>query len=428
MNKELLITNCSLLPEAGSVILADQFILIRNGIVLQTGSGLPENPPVSRIDADGNLVMPGLINGHNHCGMSFFRGMADDLPLAAWLNDKIFPAEKTHIDPEVVYWSTKLAAAEMIFSGTTTVADCYLFSPFAAQALCDAGMRSVIAHGIIDFPTVSVPDPLKNIEVTTAFIKNWLDRSELTTPAVFAHAPYTCSPQTLLKAKQLADHYNLQFFIHLAETQDEQAQILDPQGSTPVRHLLNLGILGPKTTCIHVVWVNQDDIELLAESGTRVITCPQSNAKLGAGIAPVYTMLANDITVGLGTDSCASNNSLDMYREMDMLAKLQKYRGASPTAITAKDVLACATSHGAAAIGGVETGMVKPGFYGDLVIINSDAPNLCPLYNPDLLVYAASGSNVETVIIHGEIVMQDRQLRTIDLEEVYDEIEQRRPR
>ena len=428
MDKTLLISNCSLLAEAGSTLLTNQFVLIRDGIVSQTGSGLPENPPVSRIDADNKLVMPGLVNGHNHCGMSFFRGMADDLPLKSWLYETIFPAEKAHIDPEIVYWCTKLAAAEMILSGTTTVADCYLFSPSAAQALCDAGMRSVVAHGIIDFPTVSVPDPLKNIEATATFIKRWLNRSELLTPAVFAHAPYTCSPQTLSQAKQLADHYNLQFFIHLAETQNEQAQILDPQGSTPVEHLLNLGILDPNTTCIHAVWVNQDDIELLAESGTRVITCPQSNAKLGAGIAPVSAMLSHNITVGLGTDSCASNNSLDMYREMDILAKLQKYRGASPTAMTAKDVLACATAHGAAAIGGVETGIVKPGFYGDLVIINSDAPNLCPLYNPDLLVYAASGSNVETVIVHGEIVMQDRQLYTIDLEEVYHEIERRIPR
>lgn len=428
MQEELLITNCTLLAEPYSELLPNQFVSIKNGRIDTIGKMNPEHDSSKSgvLDAGGNLVMPGLINGHNHCGMTLFRGMADDLRLDSWLYNHIFPAEAAHVDPEMVYWCTKLAAAEMILSGTTSVADCYLFSDQAARALRDSGMRAVVAHGVIDFPTPSVPDPDKNIDSVKIFIENWLNVSSRITPAVFAHAPYTCSPKTLQKAKTLSESHNLRFFTHLAESRTEHDKIIAPQGPTPVKHLLNLDILNRNTTCVHVVWLENDDLDILAARGTKVVTCPQSNLKLASGIAPVQRMLDRGICVGIGTDGCASNNSLDMFREMDMLAKTQKTITASPTAMGARDVLACATSSGSRAVGLTDSGAITPGSCADLVILNTHAAHLCPLYNQDLLVYAASGSDVDTVIIDGNVVMRGRQILSFDLEEVCHEVNRRK--
>ncbi len=428
MSKELVIINCTLLTDPYSDLLPGHYVSIRNGSIHEVGEMKPDQDHSQHelIDAGGNLVMPGLINGHNHCAMTLFRGMADDLRLDSWLYQHIFPAEAAHVDPDMVYWCTKLAAAEMILSGTTTVADCYLFSDQAACALRDSGMRGVVAHGVIDLPTPSVPDPDKGIESAAFFLDGWLDRSARITPAIFAHAPYTCSPQTLRKAKSQADRRNLRFFIHLAESSSEHEKIIDPQGKTPVQHLFNLGLLDPATTIVHAAWIDDDDLAILDESGTKVVTCPQSNLKLASGIAPVQRMLDHNICVGIGTDGCASNNSLDLFREMDMLAKIQKTVNNSPTAMAARDVLACATVSGAAAVGLTNNGTITPGACADLLIINTRSAHLCPLYNQDLLVYAASGSDVDTVIIDGKIVMQERQIRSFDLEEVFREVSKRK--
>ena len=428
MSRELVIINCTLLTDPYSDLLPGHFVSIKNGVIHAVGEMKADHGQASHelLDAGGNLVMPGLVNGHNHCGMTLFRGMADDLHLDSWLYQHIFPAEAAHVDPEMVYWCTKLAAAEMILSGTTTVADCYLFSEQAATALSDSGMRGVAAHGVIDLPTPSVPEPGKGIEAAASFLDSWLNRSSRITPAIFAHAPYTCSPQTLRKAKRAADQRNLRFFIHLAESSSEHGKIIDAQGETPVQHLLNLGLLDPATTLVHAVWVDDNDLAILEKSGTKVITCPQSNLKLASGIAPVQRMLEHNICVGIGTDGCASNNSLDLFREMDMLAKIQKTINACPTAMAARDVLACATVSGAGALGVANSGTITPGANADLLIINTRSVHLSPLYNQDLLVYAASGSDVDTVIIDGKIVMQERQIRSFDLEEVCREVSKRK--
>lgn len=428
MGEELLITNCMLMSEPYSDLLSDQYVFIKNGRISDIGTMATDHayPQSQLLDAGGNLVMPGLINGHNHCGMTLFRGMADDLHLDSWLFEYIFPAEAEHVDPDTVYWCTKLAAAEMILSGTTTVADCYLFSDQAARALHDSGMRGVVAHGVIDFPTPSVPDPGKNIECVKIFIDNWLNQSPRITPAVFAHAPYTCSPQTLQKAKYQANEHNLRLFIHLAESRSEHEKIIDPQGSTPVKHLFNLDVLDHNTTCVHTIWLDNDDLDILAESGAKVVTCPQSNLKLASGIAPVQHMLDRNICVGIGTDGCASNNSLDLFREMDILAKIQKTITGSPTSMAARDVLACATSSGSSAAGIPGCGTIVPGACADLIIVNTHAAHLCPFYSQDLLVYAASGSDVDTVIIDGNIIMRDRQILSFELDEVCHEVNKRK--
>jgi 5-methylthioadenosine/S-adenosylhomocysteine deaminase len=424
MSENLLIVNCSLISEPDAPIRRQHFVEVAAGRINTIGSmsTCPDPARHTVIDATGTLLLPGLINAHNHCAMTLFRGLADDLELTAWLNDHIFPAEAAHVSPEMVYWCTLLAASEMIRSGTTTVADGYFFSDQAARALHDAGMRAVVAHGIVDFPAPSVPDPRKNIETVAAFLGRWQGRSSRITPAVFAHAPYTCSPRTLRRAKELADRQGARFFIHLAETRTEQALIIDPQGTTPVQHLANLGVLDENCVCVHGVWLDDHDLDLLADSGAAVVVCPQSNLKLAAGIARVPDLLRHGIPVGIGTDGCASNNSLDMFREIDLLAKIMKLRPLDATALPAAAALHCATASGAHVLGLPEGGTVTAGAPADLILLDLHSPHLTPLYSSDLLVYAAAGSDVTTVIIDGTVVMHDRQILSFDLTEVYRQV------
>ena len=420
------IINCTLLDHPLTKPKSGHYITIADNRITSFGR-MKNCPDLSSfdtiIDAETNLVTPGLINGHNHCAMTLFRGLADDLELSDWLHNHIFPAEAAHVSPEMVYWCTKLAAAEMILSGTTTVADGYFFSDKAAEALDDSGMRAVVAHGIVDFPAPSVPDPSKNIEAVKTFIEKWQHKSSRITPAVFVHAPYTCSPRTIRKAKDLADEKNVRFFIHIAESRAEQSMIIEPQGNSPIKHLANLGVLDQNSVCVHSVWLDDEDLDILAESNAGVITCPQSNLKLASGVARINDMLKRDIKIGLGTDGCASNNSLDMFREMDMLAKIQKSITGDATSMSAGNVLNCATVSGAAVIGVSECGQIAQGNRADLIMLNSSAVHLTPFYNQDLLVYAASGTDVGTVMVDGNIIMRHQQIVSFDLDEVLLEVQ-----
>ena len=424
MIKRLLIRDCTLLTDAAAPPRLNHFVTIEGPVVSSLGpmDHCPDPEGFHVIQGQAKLVMPGLVNGHNHAAMTLFRGVADDLSLHRWLHDHIFPAEAAHVNPEMVYWSAKLAAAEMILSGTTCVADGYFYSSHAARAFSDAGLRAVIGHGIVDFSVPSVPDPAKNIEAVAQFIDQWRGQDSLISPAVFAHSPYTCSPATLVKAKQLADDQGVRFFIHLAESLNEQQQIIDPQSDSPAGHLATLGVLDSNCTCIHTVWLNDADITTLATHRVGVVTCPQSNAKLGSGIAPVAELIDKGAIVGIGTDGCASNNSLDLFREMDMLAKLQKLARQDATALSAAQVLDCATNSGARAIGLDSVGSILPGRRADLILIDMHQPHLAPFYNQDILVYSASGSDVDTVIVEGKLIMHEKQLLTFDLDEVIERV------
>ncbi len=422
MTRDILIINGLLLPEPGSTDTIEQgFVAIRNGLITDIGpmAGLAGHDADHLIDARGTLVMPGLVNTHCHAAMTLFRGLADDLELAEWLNDHIFPAEAAHVNPEMVYWCSKLAAAEMLLSGTTMVADGYFFEDEAARAFCEAGLRSVAAHGVIDFPAPGVPDPAKNIDAAARFLHSWQDWDELVVPAVFAHSPYTCSPETLQKAKRLATENEALFFIHVAESAAEQAMIIDPQGSSPVRHLEALGILDDRTVCVHCVWVDEEDIAILAQRKAGVSACPQSHTKLASGLAPLSAMRDSSVTVSLGTDGAASNNGLDLFREMDICAKLQKIHSMDPVAMKGGDVLRMATTDGADVLGmNGRSGLLRKGCLADLVCIDLKKPHLQPWYGPDILVYAAGGADVRDVIVNGKIVVRNRQLLTVDLEEI----------
>jgi len=360
---------------------------------------------------------------HGHAPMTLFRGLADDLELSDWLNNHIFPAEARSVNPEMAYWCASLAAAEMIASGTTCAADGYFHEHDVARAFEDAGLRAVAAQGIIDFPAPGVPDPAKNIEAAAAFIKTRQQDDSLIRPALFAHSPYTCSNDTLRRAKQLARETGVQLYVHVAETEHEYSLISEPLGSSPIKHLQELGILDEHTICVHCVWTDAEDLRILAGQGSPVVLCPQSHLKLASGMADLPMMLEMGVRVGLGTDGAASNNSLDMFREMDICAKVQKLHTLDPVAVPATEVLKLATVSGAAISGFPDhTATLATGNPADLILIDLEQPHLQPFYNADLLVYAATGADVRTVIIDGRIVMEEGKLLTIKLDEVMEKV------
>lgn len=369
------------------------------------------------LDYPKGLLLPGLINAHTHAAMALFRGLADDLPLEDWLNSHIFPAER-HLDYQFVYWGTKLAVAEMLLSGTTTFCDMYLFTHAVAQAAHDTGIRAVVGEVLYDFPSPNYGSPANGLKFTEDLIRSYQGHPRVRV-GVQPHAVYTCSPDLLEKSKALADRYQTRWIIHLSETAREVADCLEQYGATPVGHLQRLGLLKENTVADHAVVLTDQDMELLAAAGTGTVHCPESNMKLASGLAPVADLLARRVPVGLGTDGCASNNNLDMLSEMDTAAKSAKVRDLDPTVLPAREALALATRRGATVLGlQNEVGRLAPGLKADLVVIDLDQPHLTPMYDPfSHLVYAATGADVQTVLVEGRVLVEDRQLLAFDLEE-----------
>jgi 5-methylthioadenosine/S-adenosylhomocysteine deaminase len=409
-------------------IIEDPIIGIRDGKILFVEKGpfpggfTPEAREV--IDATGSLVMPGLVNAHTHLPMVLFRGLADDLPLTRWLNDHIFPAEDRFINRDTVYAGSMLAIAEMMLSGTTTFCDGYFFETAVAGAAIDCGIRGVVAQGFIDFPTRDRSDTSQHREHAKNFIRKWQNRSPLITPSLVCHSPYTCTPDTLRTIKTVTTEARIPFQIHLAETCEEVVLLRERYGKKPVHHLRDLDLLDEETIAAHCIWLEEDELDILAALGVKVAHDPESNMKLGAGVAPIPAMLSRGIDVGLGTDGCASNNNLDLFGEMGMCAKLHKVFSADPTALPAEKVVEMATIGGARVLGMADRiGSIVPGKCADIILLDMKKPHLTPLYNPfSQIVYAASGADVSTSIIGGMIVMRDRRLLTIDPGQVMVEV------
>jgi 5-methylthioadenosine/S-adenosylhomocysteine deaminase len=370
------------------------------------------------LDISGCVALPGLINAHTHAAMTLFRGLADDLPLMNWLNDHIFPAEKK-LNEQWVYWGTMLACAEMILSGTTAFCDMYLFEHKVAEAAKKAGMRALVGEVLYDFPSPAYGEIENGLRHTESLIEQWRG-DPLVHIAVEPHAPYTCSPALLKRCREISERHDVPLVIHLSENEAEVKQIADRYGRRPVAHLDALGLLGPGLVADHCVAINDSDISLLAEHDVKVVHNPESNMKLASGIAPIPRLLEKGVTVALGTDGCASNNNLDMFAEMDMCAKLHKAATLDPTVLPATTALRMATAWGARALGweGI-TGQIIPSMLADLIVVDFRKPHLTPLYNPiSHLVYAAGAADVRHSVIGGRLVMKDRVLLTLDLEEI----------
>lgn len=404
-------------------IIEDAFIGIRGeDIVLVGGRNSAECASMNAketVDASGCLVMPGLINTHTHLPMVCFRGMADDLPLMAWLTKHIWPAEKKFVGRKMVHDGATLAMAEMILSGTTTFCDGYFHENAVAQAARAAGMRAVVAQGFADFVMPDRAAADRMIGAAKDFVDRWREYAPMISPAYFCHAPYTCSPENLSRVKEDARKEDILYLIHLLENRDETDIIYHRYGRKPVDHLRHLGILDEKTIAVHCNWLSAEDIGVLADAGVKVSHNPESSMKLAAGVAPVPELLKRGVCVGLGTDGCASNNDMDMIREMDTAAKVHKVTAADPTVMKAETVCRMATIEGARVLGLEKiTGSIEKGKKADVILIDMNQPHLTPLYNAySHLVYAARGADVKTSIINGRIVMKNRKLLTLDVRE-----------
>lgn len=386
-----------------------------------------ENKYISKqvLDIGESIVMPGLINGHTHAAMTCFRGMADDLELMDWLNNYIFPAESKNVNLELVYWGTLLACAEMIRSGTTTFCDMYIFENETAKAAKQAGMRCLVGEVLFDFPSPNFKTPQEGLNYTKTLIEKWAD-DPLINIIVEPHALYTCSPSLLTDAKSIADRYDVPTGVHLLENSSEVQQLNGKLGKRATRFLKDIGYLDDHLIAFHCVCMDEEDIKLFAENGCKIVHNPESNMKLASGVAPVPDMLAAGIPVGLGTDGCASNNNLDLFQEMDSAAKLHKVTRLDPTVMDAETVLKMTTINGAKALGMEKhIGQLKKGMKADIIIIDLNKPHLTPIYHEySHLVYAVGGADVDTVLINGKIVMQNRQLLTINENEVMAKVEE----
>jgi 5-methylthioadenosine/S-adenosylhomocysteine deaminase len=371
------------------------------------------------IDARGRIVLPGLINTHTHAPMVLYRGLADDLALSEWLDKYIFPAEAQTVSPAFVRAGTRLAALEMIESGTTTFADMYYFEEEIAKETKAAGLRGVLGQTIIQFPVADAKTPAESLARAEAFIAAFSNDS-LITPAVAPHAIYTLDAATLRAARDLSRRHNVPTLIHLAETQDELKNAAAQFKLSPTRYLDSLGFLGPGVLAAHAVWVDEPDLALLKMRGVGVSHNPESNMKLASGTAPVPAYLRADVAVGLGTDGAASNNDLDMFEAMRVASLLHKLQTGDPRAVGAKDALEMATIRGARALG-MESriGSLEAGKRADLIIVDASRARMTPMYDPiSHLVYVARGDDVQTTIVNGRILMQDRKVRTLNTTDV----------
>ena len=369
-----------------------------------------------QINAAGSIVIPGLINTHGHAPMVLYRGLADDLRLQDWLEKYIFPAEAKTVSREMVRAGTRLAALEMIQSGTTTYADMYYFEEEVARVTKAAGMRGVLGQTIIQFPVADAKTPQEALARAEGLIKEFA-KDDLIVPAVAPHSPYTVDAKDLLASRALATKYGVPVLIHVAETETELgASKTAHSGMSPVLYLQSIGFWGPRTLVNHGVWVDAADIKLLRSHEVAVSHNPESNMKLASGIAPVPDYLAAGVTVGLGTDGAASNNDLDMFEAMRFAALLHKVKTGDPRAIPAATALEMATIHGAKALGlERQIGSIEGGKRADLVVVSASSARMTPMYDPvSHLVYAAHGDDVRAVMVNGRVLMRDRKMLTLD--------------
>lgn len=427
--KSFLIRNCKAITVNENFDIIDNAeIRVSGGIiesVSESGKTAVAMDAYQIIDAEGGIVMPGLVNTHTHLPMTLFRGLSDDLPLMSWLNDHIFPAEAKYINEESARTGALLGCAEMLLSGTTSCCDGYFHEDSVAMAMFESGIRGMAAHGIIDFPAPGVPDPSKNVEAASIFVKKWLGTNGLIKPAFFCHSPYTCSRETIVKAKKEADRLGTKLFIHVSETRQEVETMKAEKGMSPVKFLDSIGVLDENTIAVHCVWLDEADMDILSDRKVFVSHAPESNMKLGSGIAPVQRMTEKGIRVGLGTDGCASNNDLDLLCEMDTCAKLQKAFLHDPSVMDAESVIKMATIKGAELMGlGHVTGSIEPGKAADLIIIDTRKPHMRPMFHPcSQVVYGAKGSDVRHVFVDGKQVVKDYRLLTLDVNSVAEAVE-----
>lgn len=368
------------------------------------------------IDGKDKLAIPGLVNTHTHAAMNLFRSYADDMLLMDWLNNKIWPAE-ANLTPEDVYWGTMLAIVEMIQSGTTTFADMYFHMDQVAKAVEESGIRGVLARGMAGV----APNGEQALVDSETFFHDWHNSANgRITVMLGPHAPYTCPPAYLKKVVALADKLDASIHIHLAETRGEVDDCIREYGVSPIALMDQVGLFSHPTLAAHCVHLSDHDIALLQAKSVKVAHNPGSNMKLASGIAPVPKLLAAGIVVGLGTDGAASNNNLDMFEEIRLAALLHKVNSFDPCVIPARQAINMATEQGAKCLGLEKVvGTIAAGYEADITLIDMHKPAWYPRHDRlSLLAYSAAASDVDTVIIQGKVIMENRQILTLDVERI----------
>ncbi len=402
--------------------------IVKNGAIFVDGSVIKEIGPNEGIekkyekqarkiiDGRGHVALPGLINAHTHLAMSLLRGYADDLSLEDWWQKHIYPIE-SKFGREEVYWGSLLALMEMVKSGTTCFVDFYYYEDEVGKAAQKIGMKGALGCAVLDFPTFYFKTPADAFRKIEKLAKTKIG---LTDYALAPHMLQTTSLGTYKKAKKIARQNNLLLTTHLSETKQEVDFSLKEYKKRPVEALEEAGILDEKTLLAHCCWLNKKEIKILARSGASVAHCPISNMKLGSGIMSLEEMMEAGVNVCLGTDGACSNNCLDIFGEMKVAALAHKGYHLNPTLATAQTVLDMATINGAKALGlEKEIGSLEAGKKADIIIIDFEKPHLTPRHNlVSNIVYAAKGSDVETTIINGKVVMEKRKIKNINEKKV----------
>lgn len=419
----LLIKNCDWVVTQNQKrdVLKNASVFIQDGVIRSIGKAESQSADFV-LDGKGKIALPGLINTHTHLSMTLFRGFADDMQLQEWLEKKIWPLE-AKLNGDDCYLGALLGSAEMIMSGTTSFVDMYFHMDEVARAVAESGLRGFLSYAVIDlFDSAKARKEQEHFQKFFDYIHN------LNNPRIrFAlgpHAPYTCSAETLLRAKEFAERNDVILHIHIAETRREQADFQKQHGMRVVEYLNKIGALSRNMLAAHCVWLTKSEVALLAKTGGRVAHCPVSNMKLASGgVAPLPEMFEAGIAVGLGTDGAASNNTLDMFETMKVCALLHKAHRWDPTVLDAQKVLDLATIEGARALGADrEIGSIEVGKRADIILVNTAAPNMNPVHGKSTvisdLVYSASSANVDTTIVDGRVLMRNRQIESLNLSEV----------
>lgn len=373
------------------------------------------------IEGSGKLALPGFINTHTHVAMTSLRGVGSDMDLFQWLHEKVFPAED-RLAGDDVYWLSMLGIAEMIRNGVTTFSDMYMFEDQVAQAVADTGIRASLSRSV-----VSGEGEEQRFQESQELFSEWHEGADGRIRVMMsAHAIYTCNDMTLLRVCNMAKELGIGVHIHISETQKEVADCLRERHKSPVRYLNDLGFFEVPVLAAHCVHVDEEDMRIMAEKGVKVAHNPVSNLKLGSGIAPVPRMLSHGICVALGTDGASSNNNLSVLKEMQEAALIHKGAARDPGLITAGQACRMATLMGAQALGwDDEIGTLEPGKKADLILLDMTKPHWIPVQEPSVgLAYAAQEGDIDTVIANGNVLMENRELVSIDIEELRDKVQE----
>ncbi len=404
-------------------IIEDGVLVIENNLIKEIGTLdlINEYKNAQIIDGNGGILMPGMVNSHTHSSMIVFRSLADDVPDR--LNRFLFPLEKKLVDKELVYKGAKYGIAEMLLSGVTTFADMYFFEDEVARAAKEMGIRAVLGETILNFPSPDSKEAYGGITYSDSFIKKWLD-DELITPSIAPHAPYSLDDEHLKKSYEMAKKYDVPMMMHLAEMDYEIKKYREECNMTPVEYLDSIGVLDSNLIAAHCILVSEKDIELLKEKNVGISHNVGANSKAAKGVAPVYKMYKDGLDIGLGTDGPMSGNTLDIITQMGQVAKVHKLFNEDRSLFPAKEVVEMATLGGAKALKlEKKIGTIEVGKCADLVILETESVNMQPIYDHySVMVYSANPSNVDTVIVNGQILVRDKKLTKANLREIQNDV------